>query len=111
MGGNSMRKFSRELLSSLQDVVGPQNIIDRPIELKNYSHDAVYQGNLPDIVVQPKCTEDVAEIMCIANKYQTPVTPRGAGTGLTGGAVPIHGGIVLSLEQMNKILAIDLSTN
>lgn len=61
----------------------------------------------PDLVTFPASTQEVATIFKIASELGIPVTPRGAGTGLSGGALPVHGGIVMSLERMNKILEID----
>ncbi|MBU1935953.1 FAD-binding protein, partial [bacterium] len=62
---------------------------------------------LPDIVVRPETTQQVSEILKLCYKEKIPVTPRGGGTGLSGGALPVQGGVVLSLERMNKILEID----
>nr|WP_273702543.1 FAD-linked oxidase C-terminal domain-containing protein [Tepidanaerobacter syntrophicus] len=62
---------------------------------------------MPDVVLKPTSAEQISKIVKLANKYKIPVTPRGAGSGLSGGAVPICGGIVLSVEKMNKILEID----
>lgn len=62
---------------------------------------------LPEVVVKPASTEEVSQIMRLANEMRIPVTPRGAGTGLSGGALPVHGGILISMERMNQILEID----
>jgi len=62
---------------------------------------------MPDVVVRPDGAAQIAEIMRLANRERIPVTPRGAGSGLSGGAVPVFGGILLSLERMNRILEID----
>jgi glycolate oxidase len=62
---------------------------------------------MPDVVVKPETTEAVSKILQFANRELIPVTPRGGATGLCGGSVPIHGGIVLSLEKMNHIIEID----
>jgi glycolate oxidase len=62
---------------------------------------------MPDAVVRPRTAEEIAAIMQLANRENIPVTPRGAGSGLSGGAVPIHGGIVLLVDRMNEILEID----
>ena len=64
----------------------------------------------PELVIQPGCTEEVSQILAYANQEHLPVTTRGAGTGLCGGCVPIHGGIVMSMMRMNKILEIDEQT-
>ena len=62
---------------------------------------------MPAVVVKPTTVDQIAKIMRIANAEQIPVTPRGAGTGLSGGALPVHGGILLSMEKFNKILELD----
>lgn len=71
-----------------------------------YGYDATQISHRPDAVTFPLTTGEVAGIVRIAAAYKIPVVPRGAGTGLTGGAVPVNGGIVLSLEKMNRILSI-----
>ncbi len=78
----------------------------------DYHHDELPElgTHAPDVVVQAISTQEVSEIMAFAYANTIPVTPRGAGTGLSGGAVAIHGGILLSLEKMNRILEWDLET-
>jgi glycolate oxidase len=73
-----------------------------------YSFDATDLRGLPDVVVWPRSTEQVAEVIRLAHVEGIPVVPRGAGTGYTGGSVPIDGGIALSLEKMNRIVSIDV---
>ena len=63
---------------------------------------------MPDLVVQPRSTEEVAAVMKICYENTIPVTPRGAGTGLAGGAVPLLGGVLLDMSKMNRILNYDL---
>src|SRR2546430_12272244 len=70
-------------------------------------YDAFIDRCTPDVVVLPASTEDVAAIVKIAAHHNVPVVPRGAGTGLSGGAIPIYGGIVIVFTRMNRILAID----
>jgi glycolate oxidase len=72
-----------------------------------YAADALKRGHRPDIVVFPGNTAEVAAIAQWCNETGTPLVPRGAGTGYTGGAVPVRGGVVLSLERLNRILEID----
>src|SRR5262245_63155932 len=72
-----------------------------------YGTDALKKGQSADAVVFPATTEEVAAIVRLCAEYRIPIVPRGAGTGYTGGAVPTHGGIVLSLERMNRIIEID----
>ncbi|MCU0530672.1 MAG: FAD-binding oxidoreductase, partial [Syntrophales bacterium] len=112
MGGEtSYRPVTREIAAELRSVVGGKNMIfDDDERLRNYSHDEVAGSEyacMPDVVVKPASTREVSEILKIANRHRVPVTPRGGGTGLSCGAVPLYGGIVLSLERMNRILEID----
>ena len=103
-------KLTPELLGQLSDIVGRENVITDREKLLPYSHDelpGVRYHTLPDAALKSGSTEEVAAIMSLANSNLLPVTPRGAGTGLCGGAVPLCGGIVLSLERMNQILEYD----
>ncbi len=74
-----------------------------------YSHDATFQRRLPDAVVSPLTTEDVQTVLRVANDAGIPVVTRGAGSGLSGGAVPVDGGIVLVLVGMDRLLDIDVA--
>jgi glycolate oxidase len=103
---------TKEIAEKLAEIVGPKNIVfgdsDR---LEPYSHDETAEkayAHMPEIVVKPSGTEEVSAIMRLASERRIPVTPRGAGSGLSGGCVPQMGGIVLSTERMNRILEIDL---
>jgi glycolate oxidase len=81
--------------------------------LEVYSHDEVKgekYKHMPEAVVFAESTKQISKVMAFANQHLIPVTPRGAGTGLSGGAVPIKGGIVLSLERMNRIVELDEET-
>jgi len=99
------------MLAKLRGVVGEENVVAEEDRMIDYSHDEMPKdtaiSHRPDVVVKPGSTEEVSDIMKVANEGRIPVTPRGAGTGLSGGAVPVLGGIVLSLERMNRILEID----
>ena len=103
-------RLTEEIIEELSSVLGPGGIItdDRDL-LENYSWDQAGRiwGHMPEAVVRPGNTTQVSAVMKIASRYRIPVTPRGAGSGLNGGAVPLAGGIVLSLERMNAILEID----
>lgn len=68
----------------------------------------IYGTKMPDLAVQPRSTEEVSAIMKICYENNIPVTPRGAGTGLAGGAVPLYGGVLMDLSRMNRILSYDL---
>jgi glycolate oxidase len=77
--------------------------------MEPYSHDEapIPNPHLPELVVKPRDTMEVTKVLALANEALIPITPRGGGTGLSGGAIPVHGGIVLSLEKMNRIKEID----
>ena len=101
-------KINNDIIDELKRLTGPENVLTDPDTLENYAHDEtpLYHA-MPEIAVKPVSTEQVSEIMRLAYEHNIPVTPRGGGTCLSAGAVPIHGGIVLLLEKMNKIKEID----
>ena len=68
----------------------------------------IYGTKMPEVVVQPRSTQEVADIMKICYENNIPVTPRGAGTGLVGGAVPLYGGVLIDISKMNKIKGYDM---
>jgi glycolate oxidase len=95
---------------SLEAVVGPANAFSGADRTFDYGHDEFSMKEIahePDLVVRPGSTAEVAAVLRIANAQGVPVTPRGGATGLCGGCVPVHGGIVLSLERMDRVLEID----
>jgi glycolate oxidase len=95
------------VVRALSNVLGERYVLHSPYDLTLYEYDASIDRGKPDIVVLPATTEDVAQIVKIAARYRVPVIPRGAGTGLSGGAIPIYGGIVLVFTRMNRVLEID----
>jgi glycolate oxidase len=103
-------KVLQQDLDALSAIAGPANVFWDREKMLPYSHDEVpgetYRA-YPEVVVKPESTDAVAAIMRYANERQLPVTPRGAGTGLVGGAVPLYGGIALSLERMTRIVDVD----
>lgn len=98
---------SAQLAKALCRVIPGQRVHADRAERLCYSYDATRLEALPDVVVFPESAEEVAKVMRLAVELQVPVVPRGAGTGFVGGSVPVQGGIVLSLERMNRILEID----
>jgi glycolate oxidase len=100
-----------EIAAKLREIVGATNVLyDDAERLAAYAHDEVAgeaYAHLPEAVVKPDGAQEVAAILRLANAERVPVTPRAAGSGLSCGAVPVHGGIVLSVERMNRILEID----
>lgn len=96
------------ILSELQKIVGKENVLTTPEALKAYSYDGTTDWQKePDVVVFPTTTEQISKIVKLANTEKVPVTPRGGGTNVSGGSVPIMGGIVLCTTKMNKIIKID----
>lgn len=95
------------IVSGLKKIVGPANLYTSPEEMVAYSYDATQREVLPWAVARPSTVREVSEILVLANRERFPVVPRGAGTGMSGGSVPACGGLVLSLERMNRILEID----
>ena len=95
------------IVSNLRDVVGDGYIRSDDVSLRTYGVDALGKGHPPDVVVIPKDTEEIAAIARLCNAERVPLVVRGAGTGFTGGAVPTRGGVLLSMERLNRILEID----
>jgi len=92
----------------LERIVGKEDLLDSPEARRAYSYDATTNWiHEPDIVVFPRTPQEVSEILKLANVERIPVTPRGGGTNVSGGSVPILGGIVLCMTKMNRILDID----
>ena len=87
--------------------MGPEFVRTDPASREAYGVDALKRGHPADIVVLPANTAEVAAIAKLCHETRTPLVPRGAGTGYTGGSVPVRGGVVLSLERLNRILEID----
>jgi glycolate oxidase len=88
--------------------LGKNGSLDRPDDLKLYEYDGSVDKIQPDMVVFPRTTEDVVEIVKISKEFGIPIVGRGAGTGLSGGSIPRQGGIIIAFARMNRILAIDL---
>jgi glycolate oxidase len=104
-----LAKLQPGVRSSLERIVGAEHLRVDPDALASYGVDALGQGHPADLVVLPGSTEEVAAILRLCNDARVPVVPRGAGTGYTGGAVPVRGGVVLSLERFTHILEIDIA--
>ena len=97
-----------ELLQKITTIIGAEDVLINAEALEKYgrdeTEDLLYK---PEVVLKPKTVEQISHVMKLANEYKTPVTVRGAGTGLSGGALPVCAGIVLSMERFNSILSID----
>lgn len=101
-------KVTPELIEQISAAVNGHVLVGEQIN-EDFAHDEmrIYGQAMPEIVVEPTSTEEVAALMKICNENKIPVTPSGARTALTGGPVAIHGGVILSLLKMNKILEYD----
>ncbi|HII06193.1 MAG TPA: FAD-binding protein [Methanotrichaceae archaeon] len=97
-----------DLIDQLREIVG-ERVSAAPSVRYCYSTDASQVKGMPDYVVRPMSTEEVSKVVTLASSLGVPVTARGAGTGLAGGAVPLRGGIVLDMSGMNRILEMDLA--
>src|SRR5687768_7817644 len=101
-------EVSTGIITDFARIVGDENVIIDPEKRYNYSHDETEDYSfLPDVVLKPGSPEEISAIMKICSQHVIPVTPRGGGTGLSGGALPVHNGVVLSMERFNKIIDID----
>ena len=99
--------LTKTVKNELERIVGSGNASFEKEDLLCYSYDATNEAHMPEGVVFPGTPEEVSLILKMANSEAFPVIPRGAGTGFTGGSVPVDGGVVLSLERMNKVIDID----
>jgi glycolate oxidase len=90
-----------------QRICGPEHVLTAPEDLVAYSFDASKLSALPEAVILPGSAAEIAEILRLANAHGFPVYPRGAGSGMVGGAVPDRGGVVLALTRLNRILELD----
>lgn len=96
------------LIDSLKEIVGAEYVLSSDMDLALYSYDASLEKGMPDVVVMPGATEEVSKIMALAHKGKVPILGRGSGTNLTGGTIPVRGGIVVHFSRMNRILEIDI---
>jgi glycolate oxidase subunit GlcD len=99
----------KEIIDKLRQILDAPSVVDDETELLVYECDGLpLFKNKPDAVVFPRTAEQVARVVRLANEYRIPFLPRGAGTGLSGGALAVEGGIILELQRMNRILSIDV---
>ena len=94
-------------VEELREIVGEANVTDAPEDLVAYSYDAARIEHAPWAVVRPSDIDEIEAVVKLANRERFAVVARGAATGLTGGAVPALGGVVLDLARLNRILAIE----
>ncbi|HVW13174.1 MAG TPA: FAD-linked oxidase C-terminal domain-containing protein [Mucilaginibacter sp.] len=102
-------KITPDILSAFKTIVGDNAIVTNHVDLEKYSHDETEDLHYyPDAAVTPKSPEEISALLKLCNEKLIPVTVRGAGTGLSGGALPVKGGLLISMERFNQILDIDL---
>ena len=92
---------------ALKEAIGEHKVLDDEMDRMLYSYDATRLSFPPDVVVIPESEEDIKKVVKICYEEGVPITPRGAGSGYTGGAIPVKGGVLISFEKMDKILWID----
>lgn len=107
MEQNTHNKIQAKVFEEFCDSIGRENVFDNIEERVCYSFDATKETSIPDLVVRPHSTEHISKIVSIANQHSIPIYPRGVGTGLSGGSVPIKGGIALDLKNMNRIVELN----
>jgi glycolate oxidase len=107
--GGTLRPMAEDSVrQNLVELLGESGVLDRAEDLALYEYDGGVDKRRPDLVAFPRTTEQVAGIVRIARQFDLPLVGRGAGTGLSGGAIPREGGILVVFARMNKILEIDL---
>jgi glycolate oxidase len=101
--------LDRSIVERLEAIVGASHVLTHKVDLVTYSYDATADvpRQIPDVVVMPGNVEEIREIVSLARARGIAIYPRGAGTNLSGGAIPLHRGIVLSFQRMNRILEVD----
>jgi glycolate oxidase len=103
-----MQQITSEILAQIKSIVGAEYVYTDAESFEKYGRDETEKLHYsPAVVVKPRKAEEISALMHLANKHLIPVTPRGAGTGLTGGALPHLGGLVIAMERFNSILEID----
>lgn len=102
-----MEKTSQLILKEIEKIIPSQKILTDKSSLYSYSFDASFGEYLPDVVLQPQTAKEISEVVQLANHFKVPIYPRGSATSLSGGPLPVEGGIVLDMSQYPKRLEID----
>ena len=105
---STFAKVTPAHIDALKAIVGEAYVLTDEENIEKYAQDETEDLRFPpEVVLKPATTDEVSRIMRLCNEALLPVTPRGGGTGLSGGALAQHGGVLLSTERLNKILDID----
>ncbi len=99
--------IDKNTITELEQIIGKDGVLAAPEDLAVYSYDGAFAEHTPEVVVLPRNAEQISQVALLAGRQRIPLVPRGMGSGLAAAAVPFHGGIVLSLTRMNRILEID----
>ncbi|MGH9666927.1 MAG: FAD-binding oxidoreductase, partial [Bryobacteraceae bacterium] len=100
--------LQERVLREIEELLGPRGYLHQPSDLTLYEYDGGVDKARPDVVAFPRSTDDVVALVKLAARHNLAIVGRGAGTGLSGGAIPRAGGLVISFARMNQILEIDL---
>ena len=98
--------IKKEVIKEIKKILGNENVLETPEDRLTHSYDASRQSAEPDLVVKPGTAEEISALLKLASEHNIPMVPRGAGSGLTGGSVPVKGGIVVDLARMDRIISI-----
>ena len=99
--------FSHKILKKIEDIVGKSNCLNKKEDILCYAYDTTPDVYYPDAVVFPQNPQEVSSVLKFANQYGFAVTPRGAGSGMTGGSLPVKGGVVMAMTRFGRIIDID----
>ncbi|MGL5206854.1 MAG: FAD-binding oxidoreductase, partial [Acidaminococcaceae bacterium] len=103
--------INQEVVQRIANIVGKEHTLDSNLDRFGYSYDSsfvpLFPASVPDLVVRPRTTAEVSEVMKVAYENAIPVTARGAASGRTGGSIPLKGGIVLCLDRMTSVIELD----
>ncbi|MEK7448642.1 MAG: FAD-linked oxidase C-terminal domain-containing protein [Planctomycetota bacterium] len=99
--------LDKKIIVQIKQIVGPEYVLQTPEDRLAHSYDASKRTALPDLVVKPGTVEEISALMRLASEYNIPVIPRGAASSVTGGAVPVNGGIVIDTARLNRIIEIN----
>lgn len=101
----SYNKITPEIVTKITAIVGEDSIITGHADLEQYSHDETEDlSYFPEVAVRPRTPEEISQLLKLCNEYHIPATPRGGGTGLTGGALAVSGGLLISMERFDQII-------
>jgi glycolate oxidase len=99
--------ISKAFIDHISGIVGKKHLLTTEKEMVEFAADATKITHMPDVVAFPENSEQISRILQLATENGFPVVPRGAGTGMSGGAIPVRGGVVLAMHRLNRIISID----